>query len=598
MTMHPTPRAGMPAVGAPRGSASAASLQRLPAHLQGWTLPPDWRWGDEGQFGDARHFQQIHDALGRSLSLVSAPTAEHHTWLDAEARALASYDHPSIPTTYHYWASTPQSPRGPGYLRRWIVGETVAARLARIGPEGLGHALRIVRAVGSVLAYLHDMRVVHGAASGTNTWVSPTGRVWLLGWQWALPSDRLPPGSRPDPGTVLAAPEWGDDGWRPTMASDQWQLAAICYALLAGEPPPRTAIPPLRLVNPDVPHALDEALARALAASPDDRHPSVAALLRDVDRATGARLPLITGAGAGGEELAPPDTASDETRVRWATGDEYEVIAPLGRGSFGSVWRVRDLSLSREVALKVLHPDVARDERAVALFRREAQLTAQLSHPAIVPIYGWDQRGPVAYYTMELAEAGSLAQLVALKGPRPLEEVVPQVHAVLDALHAAHGVGVVHRDLKPGNILIDRWARWRITDFGIANVTGEDKPGASGTPEFAAPEQLLGEAQGPAADLFAVAALAHFALAGASPFPGRDPQHVLALQLRGQLDLGAFDPAIAAWMRTALAPDAEDRFPDAAAMQAAWVDAADSALEAERDGTSWWGRLVRGLGAR
>jgi serine/threonine-protein kinase len=586
VTRTPTPAGGLPAINL-----------RLPAHLQPWTLPPDWRWGDEGLSIDHRHYQQIRDALGRSLSLVSAPDRAHHAWLDAEARTLAQFDHPSVPTTYHYWTGSPESPRGPGYLRRWIAGETVGSRLRRLGAEGVGHALLVLRAAGSVLAYLHDMRVVHGAVSTETLWMSPTGRLWLIGWQWAVAKDVIPAGMHPDPATTPMAPEWAG-GWAPTAASDQWQLAHVGWSLLVGEPAPRADIPPLRLVAPEAPTGLADAIDRALRPNPAERHASVAALLRAVDRVTGARSLLITGAGAGGDELGPGDTATDEARVRWATGDDYEVIAPLGRGSFGSVWRVRDLSLGREVALKLLHPEVARDAKVVARFRREAQLTAQLSHPAIVPIYDWDQRGTVSYYTMELAEGGSLAQLVAQKGARPLVEVAPQVHAILDAVAAAHGIGIIHRDLKPENILIDRWFRWRITDFGIANVTGEEHAGASGTPAFAAPEQLLGEAQGPPADLFALGAIVHFALDGRTPFPGRDPQAILARQLAGELDLSGFHPAVAAWLRTSLAPQVEDRFPDAATMRAAWLDAAEAAIEAEQAGDSWWSRLVRGLGAR
>ena len=161
-------------------------------------------------------------------------------------------------------------------------------------------------------------------------------------------------------------------------------------------------------------------------------------------------------------------------RLRWALADDYEVLAALGSGSFGSVWRVRDLSLGREVALKLLHPHVARDERIVGRFRREAQLAAQLAHPAIVPIFDWDSRGDVAWYTMELAEGGSVADLIARSGPRPLTEIAPQVDFILSGLAAAHAVGIIHRDLKPENVLIDRYRRWRLADFGIANVTGEE----------------------------------------------------------------------------------------------------------------------------
>src|SRR5438477_9505561 len=117
---------------------------QLPPHLLDWQLPPGWSWGAEGLSGQHRHYHEIVDALGRSLSLVSAPDPAHHAWLEAEARHLAHRNHPAMPTTYHYWASFAESRRGPGYLRRWIAGETVAARLQRMGPEDVPGALRVM----------------------------------------------------------------------------------------------------------------------------------------------------------------------------------------------------------------------------------------------------------------------------------------------------------------------------------------------------------------------------------------------------------------------------------------------------------------------
>ena len=105
----------------------------LPPHLQAWELPVDWAWGSEGVNMEHRHYQEVRDALGRSLSLVSAPDPSHIPWLAAEARALAHRNHPSVPTTYHYWAAHPQSMRGPGYLRRWLAAETMGARVRRTG---------------------------------------------------------------------------------------------------------------------------------------------------------------------------------------------------------------------------------------------------------------------------------------------------------------------------------------------------------------------------------------------------------------------------------------------------------------------------------
>jgi serine/threonine-protein kinase len=282
--------------------------------------------------------------------------------------------------------------------------------------------------------------------------------------------------------------------------------------------------------------------------------------------------------------------ASAEARMRWAVGDDYEILSKLGSGAFGTVWRARDLSLEREVALKALHPAIARDGKAVRAFWREAKLAAQLAHPAIVPIYDWDSSGDLSWYTMELAEEGSVASLVQRSGPRQLGEIATQVEEVMDGLIVAHANGILHRDLKPENILIDRYHRWRITDFGIANVTGEDVAGTTGTPAFAAPEQLLGEPQGPAADYFALASIVYFVLTGDAPFGDSDAKEILARQLGERADLGAFPTVICNWFKTAFAANPDDRFPDGAAMQRAWKVARDKVLARQRG--SWWRRVV------
>ena len=556
----------------------------LPEHLASWQLPPGWHWGTEGVWEDYRHFQEVIDALGRSLSLVSAPQEEHAMWIEAEARALAHRNHPAVPTTYHYWSANSDSRRGPGYLRRWISGETLAARLGRAGPDDVPAVLRVMREIGSTLSYLHDAANVHGAVSINNVLTSPMGRLWLIGWQWAVPLSSIPDGLSPDVTAMPLPPEWGDR-WAPTMASDQWQLAALCFAALTGEAPPRDDIPPLALVRPDVPPHVAVVLDKALQIQPGQRYATIAAMVRAMDRVVGSRTVLTLS----GESVAA-SRESPEVRLRWALADDYEVISPLGAGSFGSVWRVRDLSLGREVALKLLHPHIARDERAVGRFRREARLAAQLAHPSIVPIYDWDSRGDVSWYTMELAESGSVADLVARSGARPLAEVAPQIDEVLSGLAAAHAIGIVHRDLKPENILIDRYRRWRIADFGIANPAGEELTGASGTPAFSPPEQLLGEPQEASADCFSLAAIVAFVLSGAPPFGEADSKTILARELAGQLDVSFYAPEIAAWLERALASDPETRFTDATSMQEGWRTAAGTVLGRERRGP-WWRRL-------
>lgn len=565
-----------------------ASPPRLPPHLTAWQLPPGWTWGSDARAEEYRHYQELVDALGRSLSLVTAPDPAHAPWLLAEARALAHRNHPTVPTTYHYWVPAREPRRGPGYLRRWIGGEPLRARVGRHGPEGIPAVLRLLREAGAAIAYLHDSGGPHGAVSPSTTWLTSSGRLWLLGWQWAVPRDRVPAGITPDPVAVPRAPE--EQGqWAPTVATDQWQLGALAFFALTGELPATGDVPPVRLLRPECPASAADVIERALDPDPARRFGSVGAMVRALDRGVAVRpSPIVATEGATGEAVA----LTAEARLRWATEDDYETLAPLGAGTFGSVWRVRDLSLGREVALKMLHPHVARDADAVARFRREATLAAQLAHPALVPIFDFDSRGGVSWYTMELADGGSLAELVRRAGARTLVDVGAQLEFVLEGLAAAHAIGVVHRDLKPENLLIDRYRRWRVSDFGIASALGEEVTGASGTPAFAPPEQLLGEPQAATVDVFAIGAILYYALEAHPPFAGVDGPAVLAAQMRGVPPLDRFPAALAEFLRRALDPEPDRRFADAGAMLEAWRRIRTAAERVEQR-ARWWRRVLR-----
>jgi serine/threonine-protein kinase len=587
--------------GVNRGVETPRATKVLPAHLIDWQLPPEWSWGPGGMVGDYRHYQEVVDALGRSLSLVTAPDPAHTPWLFEEARQLAQRSHPSIPTTYHYWTKYADARRGPGYLRRWVTGETVRARLARLGLADIPYVFQMLRGACSTLSYLHETGIAHGGLNGDALWTTPTGRLWMLEWQWAVPRETIPQGVRPGNGPLEIRsrealrpmreellpmpPEWESNEWVPTPASDQWQLAAMCFTALTGEAPPSRGAPPIKLVRPETPESMASALDRALSSNPGDRFPSLAVLLRAVDRGDPARTVVMV--------RGEPDSSTNESaeaRVRWAVGDDYEILSKLGSGAFGTVWRARDLSLEREVALKALHPVIARDGKAVRAFWREAKLAAQLAHPAIVPIYDWDSSGDLSWYTMELAEEGSVASLVARSGPRQVSEIASQVEQVLDGLNVAHANGILHRDLKPENILIDRYQRWRITDFGIANVTGEDVGGTTGTPAFAAPEQLLGEPQGPTADYFALASIVYFTMTGEAPFGEDDARNILGRQLGEKADLVPFPSVLANWFRIAFAANPEDRFADGIEMKKEWELATEKLLARQRG--PWWRRVV------
>src|SRR5947199_307861 len=281
-----------------------------------------------------------------------------------------------------------------------------------------------------------------------------------------------------------------------------------------------------RRMRPAVPAVLERVLLRALQSRPGDRYFTATEMLED----------FVSEAGVFQEPAAAPQVAEVgfERRLRRALGDDYELLDEIGSGGFGRVFRARDLGLEREVAIKVLHPSLTANLGVVERFRREAQLAAKLRHPNVVSIYDIMGRAGLQWYTMELVPGANLAQLVQRQGPLTVERTVRLLEEALSALEQAHAQGLVHRDLKPENMLIEPDGRLRITDFGLALALRGDRFGGatsrSGTPQFAAPAQLLGERVDQRTDLYSLGAVAYFALLGRPPFDGATPEAILARQ--------------------------------------------------------------------
>lgn len=590
--MSSVPVPGVPApAGDDRPTATDQGPYRTtterPEHLAKWRLPKGWEWGRAGVWiGRHRHSQRVIDPLGRSLSLVTAPIPEYADWLLAEARALGNRRHRAIPTTYVFWPRNEDVPRGPGYVRHWIDGTSLAMQLEKGASDSVGTAMTRLRSIGSCLAMLHDKGETHGALNPIASWISRTGEHFLLGWHWALPPEMLPPGKAPSLEWTVAAPEWlpaiaaRTPWWKPTPLSDQFQLAALAVVALTGIPWDGSASDALVALekHDDVPKSVRALLRRALSTDPAERFPSVAALLHMLDRSIGgdsslAGIPLTpigVAHGAAAESESPE--AAQEARLRMVTGLDYELIERLGSGMVGEVWRARDLALNRDVALKALKPEIAQDAAAVSRLRREARLVASLAHPRIVPVLEFAERGGIAYFTMTFTPGGSLEDLIAKGGPLPLDVVGPQIDALLDGIATAHLAGIVHRDVKPENILLDRYGNWCLADFGIAGAPGER--GAMGTLAFAAPEQLRGEPQSERVDRYAIAAVVFYALTGHLPFASNHPLRQMDRQAAGvdwSASWAARLPAeVQAWLACALAFQPEDRFDSTAAMREAW----------------------------
>src|SRR5215213_3526556 len=206
--------------------------------------------------------------------------------------------------------------------------------------------------------------------------------------------------------------------------------------------------------------------------------------------------------------------------------NRYTLKAPLGRGGMGVVWRAQDAVLGREVAVKevVLPPTLAEAERRPAQARvlREARAAARLNHPGAVTLYDVVQDRGNTFIVMELVEAPTLAELVAEQGPLAVGRVAELGVQLAGALEAAHGAGIVHRDVKPGNVMVPERGGAKLADFGVASLAGDPQLTSTGlvlgSPAYMAPEQARGEASGPAADFWALGATMFYAVEGVAPF--------------------------------------------------------------------------------
>src|SRR5215475_95138 len=249
----------------------------------------------------------------------------------------------------------------------------------------------------------------------------------------------------------------------------------------------------------------------------------------------------------------------------------YQLLDRIGQGSMGTVWRARDLVLTRDVAIKEVGlPGVMSDrDRAVLRGRtlREARVSARLTHPGVITVYDVIEADGAPWIVMELIAARSLEQVLAQDGPLPPRRAAATGMMLLGALASAHALGIVHRDVKPGNVLLAGDGRAVMTDFGIAAVDGD--PGLTqtgmvmGTPGFCAPERIRGEPASPASDLWSLGATLYAAVEGRGPFEGQgSAMAVLANIVHGDpppaKSAGPLEPVITALMKRdpAARPDA------------------------------------------
>jgi serine/threonine-protein kinase len=287
----------------------------------------------------------------------------------------------------------------------------------------------------------------------------------------------------------------------------------------------------------------------------------------------------------------------------------YDVTAQIGAGGMGEVYRARDSKLDRDVALKVLPAALAQDPERLARFEREARTLAQLNHPNIAAIYGVEDSTATKALVMELVEGPTLADRIAL-GPLPLDEALPILRQLAEALETAHEQGIVHRDLKPANIKVRADGTVKVLDFGLAKALEPAGAAAGagvsqfatittpamtqagvilGTAAYMSPEQARGKPVDRRTDIWAIGCVLYEMLSGQRPFEGETVSDVLSAVLRAEPDWSRVPattpPAISTLMRRCLRKETRQRLADASSIRLEIDDAPAAATAPARSGS-------------
>jgi serine/threonine protein kinase len=531
--------------------------------------------GELGRGGMGAVYRARHLASGVEVALKLIPdelsSAEARARFLREGAVAASLAHPGIVRVHE---------AGELDGRPFVAYELIEGcrTLDQVLP-GLSRAQRVacVRDAARALGHAHARGVAHRDVKPQNLLVDAQGRVKVadFGLALAVDHDRLTRTGVQLGTPAFMAPEQIDaarDAQGPW--TDVWALGVLLYEALCGQRPfqaptfatlcvqiAKAAPTPPRALDATIPEALETIVLRALQAEPAGRPKDGEALAQALDQALGAR-PSVS---------APAPAQGSGPRV-----GPFEVVRELGRGAVGVVYEARRAD-GRRVALKVLQPGGEGDDR-VERFLVEARATARLRHPSIVSVEESGQDGGRFWLAMELVSGETLQARIARQGPLDEREAATVALALAQALDHAHGRSVLHRDVKPHNVLVAADDRPRLVDFGIAKLVGDGTltgTGAMlGTPGYMPPEQVerRGAIDG-RADVYALGATLFHMLTGRPPFGGATLAQVVMAVLKAPPPTpsalrAGLSPALDAIVLACLAKDRDRRYASAAALAA------------------------------
>ena len=435
-----------------------------------------------------------------------------------EARAAGELNHRNIIQIYDF---------GEDGGRAFIVmelleGVSLNELLERQPDLSIDRKLQIMIEVCDGLAFSHSRSIVHRDLKPANLFVTTDRQVKVLDFGLA----RIVSSNLTRSGIVFGTPDYMSPeqvcGKVVDERSDIFSLGAVFYQMLSGRKPfAAKTLPevmrkvltkePAPLTHAEAPSSLARFITRSLQKDPLKRYQTVDELVADL---------------RGIEPDEPADTAARGGAPRQI--DRYQIRERVGRGGMGVVYRARDPVLNRDVAIKSMLVDFGVDRGARARFQQEARAAARLQHPNIVTIYEFGEKDDSPYLVMEFLGGDDLEGLMTRDPPLSLERRLDIVAQVCDGLAFAHEQGVVHGDIKPGNVRVLEDGSVKLLDFGIATVRKTDAPSGTfaGSAAYASPEQLSMERVDGRSDLFSVGVLAYELLTGRQPFTGDSPPAV------------------------------------------------------------------------
>jgi len=534
----------------PKGSARPRGKQ-----LRKREARPSFKPGDEiarckvlGLLGAGTTGQVVlaeQPVIGRKVAvkILSGTDPERVARFHDEARKLARLDHPNIVELHDV---------GEDEGRPYIMLECIEGRsLAELASRGEGLSipvlLRIAATVAGALEHAHRRDVIHKDLKPSNIIVSPAGVPVLCDFS---PSELITGNKELDSRGLVGTPGYISPeqarGEEATALADVWGLGATVFSLVAGRPPyagqePRELVALAASEEPvdlsplegRAPECVVSLVERCLRKDPSARYGSADGLRRAIEAAIDFIEISVKAT------VAVPSPRKGQTlllHVERRDADlkgkfrEYEILAYVGGGSYGEVYRARERLSGRDVALKVLRREWVSDQAAVARFRREAMLLTRVSHPNVVRMYNFGRYGASFFIAMDFLEGPTLDDIVDGRERMDFGEAVGMARQVLSGLSAMHDAGVFHRDLKPSNVMLvdDRAV---LCDFGMATALDAGKLTTTGlvlgSPSYMSPEQAVGEPVTSASDVYSAGVVLYEMISGRLPHEERTTREIL-----------------------------------------------------------------------